>query len=371
MLSSQGWGSKSLSFGRTSRQCLLALGALCVASHAGANPVYKCERLKESELAHGGYFPGAINDADEVVGDALGFLAFKWNKQREAQELQKDRFAMATYVNAINNGGVTVGASNIEGPHPEGLAAYKWLPDGSFVKLSKYSGQHTFAADINDLGVIAGWVSTDGLAEATLWTTDTRQKQLPALEAGKSAYANQLNNHGVVVGEAKKTVDGQEVDRAVRWHGGEVRDLGSLPGMNSSKAYSISDHGLIVGVSADSAVPNATAPVAWVNGGAIQALNLGGSTSGSAVSVNRHGVVIGYTSALGPTYWADVNASPLKVDDLIAADKPCRGPDGQAAQLTGVQAINSRGAIAASGHWAEDGGSTVTGVFRLVPMKVR
>lgn len=366
MLSRKGWRSAPLSIGRTSQQCLFVFGMLCVATQVGANPVYKCERLKASDMAEDGYYASDINDAGEAVGTAMSYLAIKWNKQREAQVMHRDTFALGTYVNAINNDGIAVGASDIGGPHPEGVTAYKWLPDGNFVKLTKYEGQHTFAEDINDQGVIAGWVSTDGVAEATLWT-DSKQTQLKSLELGKSAYAHQLNNHGVVIGAAVKTVDGKEVTRAVRWRDRKVRDLGALPGMDSSDARSINDDGLIVGSSSNADDLNSGTPVAWVNG-TIQALNVGGPTPADALSVNRRGEIIGYTSALGAVYWADVNASPLKIEGLIAADKPCRGPDGQAAQLLGVNAINGHGVIAATGRWTTNGSGAV-GAFRLTPLK--
>jgi uncharacterized membrane protein len=40
---------------------------------------------------------------------------------------------------------------------------------------------------------------------------------------------------------------------AVRWRNGKVRDLGALPGLDSSMARAIDDQGLIVGISMNTA----------------------------------------------------------------------------------------------------------------------
>lgn len=368
MKPSHEWTNPLWSIGRAGRQCFVVLGVLGMAHQATASPVYKCERLKESDRAHGHYYASAINDAGEIVGDAMSYLAIKWS-ERQAQVLEKETFAMGTRVNAINNTGVAVGTSVIDGPHPEGPIAFKWQADGSLERLAQYGEERTFANDINDLGVVVGSVYADELSQATLWN-GSKRTALPALEAGKSAYANQLNNRDVVVGVATKTVDGLEVERAVRWHKGKARDLGALQGMNSSQAYSVNDSGLIVGSSWNSGASGSPTPVAWV-GGVIQAMDKGDGSHGYAVGVNRGGEVIGYTAALGPAYWADVNAAPLKIADLISADKPCRGPDGQAVDLQGVDGINARGAMAATGFWLDANGSTESGGFRLVPLKTR
>jgi probable HAF family extracellular repeat protein len=60
--------------------------------------------------------------------------------------------------------------------------------------------------------------------------------------------ANAINNRGQIVGDASHPVLGQGT-HAVIFDDGKVIDLGTLPGGNTSTAFSINDHGKIVGSS--------------------------------------------------------------------------------------------------------------------------
>lgn len=340
------------------------------ASLAVATPTYQCEPLDLS-----GYSdyesPATINNAGEAAGTTgNGDFPVKWDKQRQAHPLQKEDFAERTYVEDINKDGIVVGSSFIEGPHPEGLTAFKWLPDGTPVRLYKAQGEHTAASGINDLVDIVGWHS-DGAGPGPLmpavWNASGR-RTLPSVQPGLDTWAQAINNRRVVIGTGDKQVNGKIVQRAARWSNGRLVELGTLPDMENSSALAINDTGLIVGTSYR---PLLSKPVAWVKG-EIQALNLGDGQQqfGSAWSVNRRGEIIGHTGGLGPTYWADVNAQPQRIFALISPDKPCLGPQGQWTWLVIANDINARGVMVVTMAWVGPDGGPRPGAFRLVPVKV-
>ena len=81
---------------------------------------------------------------------------------------------------------------------------------------------------------------------------------------------------------------------AVEWSGGNVLNLGGLPGSEASSALSISDAGQIVGYSYNGPYyPNAAE---WSGGAAINLGGLPGVLVSEANSINDFGVVVGSSS---------------------------------------------------------------------------
>jgi len=108
--------------------------------------------------------------------------------------------------------------------------------------------------------------------------------------------ANGLNDHGQVVGVSDTT--GDQSFHAFLWEQGHLKDLGTLPGDSFSDAITISNNGMVLGLSIDANF-NPKAAL-WRNGTPIDlntlvpentALNLQ-----SACSINDKGEIIGFAS---------------------------------------------------------------------------
>lgn len=131
--------------------------------------------------------------------------------------------------------------------------------------------------------------------------------------------ARQMSPHGAVLGSADTTTpdtdtpndglggDDPFVFHAFAWANGHLRDLGALPGENSSVVFEVNAHGLGVGSSetgsydARSHAP-AFHPVIFRNGRVVDMGTLPGGSEGFAITVNEDGVVGGLSnsSAAGP-----------------------------------------------------------------------
>lgn len=347
---------------------LTAIGALCIGTQAMAAEGYACERLDSNGVAPQ---TRAINDRNEVVAefDVWSARSVRWDRKGKAHVLKAPKKASRFQVRDINNSGVAVGAIymlNQTGDYQAGWTAQKWMPDGTFVALPRLPGQDAEATAINNLGTIVGSGYVVGQPfKAVMWT-DAGQTILPALEEGLYADARAINDKGVVVGAASKTVGGEDVLRAVRWRDGKIQDLGTPPGTARAVASAINNDGVIVGT----AIGETYVPVAWVNG-VPKALNTLGSVAGQALSINRHGEIVGYTNATGMSYWANVDAAPVRVTDLISAEHPCVGPApfNVAVTLQSLDDINANGVIAAVGQWTDPVSHFVKyTAFRLVPL---
>ena len=77
---------------------------------------------------------------------------------------------------------------------------------------------------------------------------------------------------------------------ATEWRGGNVINLGGLPGSTSSVAESINNDGQVVGYSAVDGINYA---VEWSHGSVINLGGLPGATSSYALGINDAGQVIG------------------------------------------------------------------------------
>ncbi len=120
------------------------------------------------------------------------------------------------------------------------------------VDLGRPAGRVGSAASaVNERGQVAGSAEdADFYGVATLWTprrphgTRGTWRELGTLAGASGSVAEDLDDHGVVVGHA----DPPEGDRGWRWDG-RMHVLPPLPGGTASYAYAINDHGLVVGSS--------------------------------------------------------------------------------------------------------------------------
>ncbi|WP_374563689.1 hypothetical protein [Ideonella sp.] len=343
------------------------IGTTCLATHVQALPTYECQLLRPVDGVPADSYPEAINRRGDVIG-SFEESPRAWDSTNKGRALTLEPGSGLYTMGGINDDGYAVGSAiyaNGSNGSNRGVS-YLWAPDGSYQRLSQHEGQITGVSGINSAGVIAGWTQLyNGPDTATLWE-DGQQRTLKPLQSGKSAQAIQINDKGVVVGQAERTVDGVLVTHAVRWRDGRVRDLGALPGHKFSTALALNTFGVIVGYSREDVDVGLTQPVAWVNG-VMQSL-ISDQSGGLARSVNKHGEIVGYTQWFGNTraaYWPHAGAEPVAVESLIDWRYPCRSADGQRATLSMATAINAGGVVVAYGSVS---GNYPPIPFRLVPM---
>ena len=208
--------------------------------------------------------------------------------------------------------------------------ATEWS-NGSFLYLFGPSGAlFSQANDINNLGQVAGVVSTDQ-EYATEWNggraiilgpgvaqgiNDAGQVvgasgvssvatersgggviHLQGLPGSDGSYAYDINDAGQVVGGSYIFPTGN--DEATEWSGGSVIDLGGLPGSIESYAFAINDAAQVVGYSTAGGVAYATE---WSGGSIINLGGLAGSTDSIAYGLNGAGQVVGYSVVDGVDY---------------------------------------------------------------------
>jgi len=116
-----------------------------------------------------------------------------------------------------------------------------------------------------------------------------------------------LNNRGIATGAADTSMPDPDapncinpdcfITHAFQWHGGELTDLGALPGVNSSLGGWITTNGLVAGISGNSEIDPLTGgpeirAVFWNDGQLINLGTLGGNES-LASAVNSRGQVVG------------------------------------------------------------------------------
>ena len=151
------------------------------------------------------------------------------------------------------------------------------------------------ARDVNDRGVIAGSDSTGGEFHAVLWRGG-EVIDLGTLPGGTGSEARSINNQGQVVGDS--TVDG--TIRAFLWEDGVMRELvGLLPG--ATFARDINNHGRSVGESMTdpNVIGGAVHAVLWNDGNPIDLGTFPGDRQSSAAAINDHGLIVGFSGSGG------------------------------------------------------------------------
>ncbi|MEK8034724.1 hypothetical protein AACH06_28230 [Ideonella sp. DXS29W] len=145
-------------------------------------------------------------------------------------------YANQSMAYGLNNQNVVVGTALIGNDYH----AFSWQ-DGVFTDLGL-----GVAREVTDDGLTIAGTAPGGMP--VVWRGGVRS-YLPALGGGAIAYGHTLsamNNKGQAVGFAP-AVKAPYLDTAVLWRGGKAIDLGRYPGGTVSRAYGISDQGVVVG----------------------------------------------------------------------------------------------------------------------------
>lgn len=167
-------------------------------------------------------------------------------------------------------------------------AAKAARPGVTVTDLGTLGGRTSFAAAINDKGVVTGGADlANGTQHAFRWS-DGDMVDLGTLPNGSSSFGADINFRGDVVGTSV-TPQGP-FGRATLWRNGEDPvDLGTFGGTIGS-ATGINDKGVVVGVAG---IPGDTEPRAFVwDGGPLEGVgDLGPPSRASAI--NKHGAIVG------------------------------------------------------------------------------
>jgi probable HAF family extracellular repeat protein len=218
---------------------------------------------------------------------------------------------------------VLLTAQNIEG-HVQ-HHHYKPIDVGTFGGPSSYLS--AFSANVlNKGGTFASWADTpikdsfptfcfnfDCYVSHALQWHDGSSTDLGALAEGWSSAAGWINNAGEIVGVSQNGVIDPAIgfpeERAVLWRDGQMIDLGTLGG-NQSSAAAINNHGQIAGLALNStpdpfsiydllfygsANGTQTRAVLWEKNGAVQDLGTLGGPDAFAAFVNDRGQVAGWS----------------------------------------------------------------------------
>ncbi|MFI0447372.1 hypothetical protein [Actinomadura sp. 6N118] len=258
-----------------------------------------------------------------------------------------------TWASAINNGGVAVGSSSER--------AVRWETDGRITVLNGlYEPAGAYANEVNESGVVVGDSDVEHTVNfhAVRWSASG---QLTDLEPGSYdlSSASDVNASGDAVGWTWH--DGE----ALRWSlNGQRTVLPLLPGGDSGGGWGINDDGYMTGWSDDGAGTRGRA-VRWAPDGTVTRL---GAVPGEEASwggdINGSGTVVGTVTISGQTQavrWSP-NGAPTMLGTLPGhvAASPYRINSGGVAVGTSTAADGTGKAV----RW--DANGTITALPLLL-----
>ncbi len=154
---------------------------------------------------------------------------------------------------AINNKGEIVGfwGDVVKGPAP---LAFLWR-DGEMIDIHPdFGAPRTDANDINNEGLVTGWMGTSpGIdARAFIWD-DGKVTELPQIPGGFTSLGTVINNRGQLTVSGSFDEDHAEgfISGGFLWEAGRWTDLGMLPGYDSMALKGLNDDGTVAGWSRD------------------------------------------------------------------------------------------------------------------------
>lgn len=243
--------------------------------------------FSESELYSS---PSGLNNAGMVVGSAGNSTrAVYWNPGPTVipvGDVQSSAWG-------VNDLGHVVGTRQFNEPDfvPGGVFLFR----GGIVQdlTSVLPGPQSFASDINNAGVIAGWAGAPGSPHAFVYDTNSEKAtDLGVLPGYSQSFASAINNAGQVVGTLAW---GDASDKRAFLFDGVLKELGPV-----SYASDINDTGQVVGARSVNGSSYWTAYRCDTSGGTVQFVDLGALPShlgSDAMSINNDGDIVGSSSS--------------------------------------------------------------------------
>ena len=195
-------------------------------------------------------------------GAAVGFSvdksddyvhAFAWRDGKMSRVFPKSE--IASIAMDINDSGAIVGLSLDAKDRVRGF-----LRNGDKTNFFYYGGSDfTVASAVNASGAIAGFGMKDCVMKS-FTLSEGKFRSLPGLR-GEDCFAQAINERGDVAGAS--FLDDSDTVHAVVWRDGKPIDLGVLPGLPDSGAYSVNRAGVVVGAAfapQEESVPEVSRP---------------------------------------------------------------------------------------------------------------
>ena len=287
-------------------------------------------------------FGGAINDSDQCVGymSAGGgkLHQYIWeNGVTNDIHLGPLNFSRAY---DINSAGYIAGTTSelIPGYMISQFRPFLRDPSGSWIDLGTFGGGGGFTRALNDHQHVIG-TAKDALENSHpfLWIAGAGMINLGSLAGATAPYA--IDNYDRIVG---LSADSNDHYQPFFWQAGTMTDLGTLDGGAGLEglANDINDHGVIVGYSDDAAgVQHATIWSPLPGGGHSAPVNLetlippgSGWTLTSAAGINELGEITG-------TGWLNGNKRAFRLTPVLPQARLSGlhpGISGQASSLFGM-----------------------------------
>ena len=212
------------------------------------------------------------NEMGQIVGlgftEGLSSRALLWSSLT-ADPIELPGRGGYTVVSALNRHGVAVGNDYATADPSSTTVAVRWV-NGERQALGVPTGwAGSMAADINDLGVVAGAAEdAQRIGAPFIWTLNAGFVLLDMPTTSRGGNASRISECGAVAG----FLFGQETPhgRAFVWDapGAPARELVTLPGGYTSGAYDINCIGEVAGYSNDGTEPSAIWAVKWRANGA-------------------------------------------------------------------------------------------------------
>lgn len=201
----------------------------------------------------------------------------------------------------INNNDQVVGERSDPNGHGYPIIGGRGAPWRDLVLPAGFSDGTAFS--INNRGVVAGWVvAEDGQStRAAAWTPDGRVT-LPNGDAQPPfVLLQEINDDNLAVGSGQ--FPGQAAGSGFTWSlGSRLVPLPPLVVGRRTSAFSLNNHGVVVGVAVDSS--GLSVPVYWTKNRTIRRIPLpGGFSSALARAINDRGQVAGYTGGSASVVW--------------------------------------------------------------------
>jgi hypothetical protein len=263
-----------------------------------------------------------------------------------------------TSASAINDHGDVVGTYSDNGDESQAFL----LRHRRLVDIEGVPGEgSTVAVDVNNRRQV---LVSRNYSNAFIWERG-RAAQLEALEPDDLAFPRRMNDHGIVVGVSADSSTDQF--SAVLWQDGTVMGLGMPEGARAAVAVDVNNRGQVL---VDVIMwPYVDRPFLWQEGEWLALPLLIDSPYVGVNDINDQGVVVGSTTGvsgsenpIGPTatVWRDGQVADLNT--LICSGDPLRAD----VSLRNALRINDRGQIVAEG---EDIPASSLGFYLLTPKR--